>query len=74
MSRHVPPKGFIPVPNPAGPGHSHYSGPAGGLVTSSWTEGRTMVHIDVEDALTVDEARQLAADLSAVLTGLGDGT
>jgi hypothetical protein len=32
-----------------------------------------MVHIDVEDALAVDEARQLAADLTAVLTGLDDG-
>jgi len=71
MSGQKPPQGFVPAPSPAG-GHTQYFGPSSGVVTTSWDDGQTLVHIDVEDSLTVDAARQLAADLAAVVTRLDD--
>ncbi|NKX55393.1 hypothetical protein [Arthrobacter mobilis] len=70
MTSNTPPKDFVQVPDPAAPGNSRYLGPAAGLVTTSWEDGVTTVHVDVEENLTVEQARQLLADLGEVLAKL----
>ncbi|MFD1210990.1 hypothetical protein ACFQ36_02905 [Arthrobacter sp. GCM10027362] len=70
MTANTPPMGFVHVPDTAGLGDGHYLGPAAGLVTTSWDDGVTMVHVDVEENLTVEQARQLLMDLRKVLARL----
>ncbi|MFD1211003.1 hypothetical protein ACFQ36_02970 [Arthrobacter sp. GCM10027362] len=65
------PAGFAMVPDSDVLGVG-YVGPSAGLVSTSWEDGLTMVHVDVEDFVTVDEARQLLADFTAVLARLED--
>ncbi|NKX55301.1 hypothetical protein [Arthrobacter mobilis] len=70
-TKYTAPAGFVPRPaQPDGLGADDWLGPSAGLVSTSWDEGLTMVHVNVEDYVTVDEARQLLVDLTAVLAKL----